>query len=544
MMRQKRWKWVAAALPALFSMAVLAPPADAAKVNSSDEKIQSGVIQQTLHAGQRAPLGNFDAKADERLRRVVKILRTTDKTQVNQFVPVAFELKNVNPFAVIRFVRRVVEVEEGNWWTFVAPDGNSGRLLVNVPVWQVEPLKELVALIDRPGLTSSDGSVRVYHQLNHRNPADPGFVSTLAGLGNPTATILPDVATGAVYLEDAQSGIDLILSFMEKLDAPTGVVYIQSKIYELDRVNDGTLGLDFHAWKNGPGRNLFSLTAFREYFKIKGRGEPLVIDPGSDNVDIRTVPGRRFVSHGYSGNYFYELPSAYFDFLVDRGRARVLTAPRVVVGNGKTASFTTGEQILYYRVQNGPAEAAGTLPAGVVLDPLGDDSRFPDNRTVTGMTTPRAAPAVADASVRMDVTNRMNGVATVYLNLDLSIVSHLGFDGEGAPLLSARRISEEIDTKYGEEHILGGMTRTQSIQTTRKVPILGSIPVLGYLFGGEITTAKKTELAALVKADAVEEADNLGPAEEDVMDRVETPGMDSVPLPEQLVGFDMMLLGQ
>ena len=92
----------------------------------------------------------FDKKADQRLRRVVKILRTTDKAQVNQYVPVAFDLKHVNPFAVIRFIRRVIEVEEGNWWSFAAPGQNRGRLLVNVPIWQVEPLKELVALIDRP----------------------------------------------------------------------------------------------------------------------------------------------------------------------------------------------------------------------------------------------------------------------------------------------------------------------------------------------------------------------------------------------------------
>lgn len=58
---------------------------------------------------------DFDAYADERVRRVVKVLRTTNKAQVNQFVPVAFEFKHANPFAAIRFIRRPIEAEEGNW---------------------------------------------------------------------------------------------------------------------------------------------------------------------------------------------------------------------------------------------------------------------------------------------------------------------------------------------------------------------------------------------------------------------------------------------
>jgi len=472
----------------------------------------------------------FEATADERQRRVVKILRTTDKAQVNQFVPFAFALAHVNPFQVVRFIRRPIEAEEGNWWTFVHPAQTSGVVLVNVPIWQVEPMRELMRVIDRPGLTSSAGDERKYIALGHRDPA--AVAPLLSPYLTPTATVVADRPTGSLYIEDAPSGIKSALDVLSaELDTPTSQTVIRAKIYEIDLTDDGTIGLDFHAWKNGPGRNLFAVGGYAENFhntRLDG-SEGAVISPG---VDVNGLPGRQFKSNGFNGAYFYDVPSAYFDFLVSKGRARVLTAPSATVLNTETATFSTGEEVLFYKVQSRNNPGLRDTP----LDPLGESTVYPDNRTVTGMDSAQVGvnlqvqPIIAERSVTLAVA--------------LSVTSQLGWDDTGAPMLQTRNLSTTVRATPGAEYILGGMTRTRSIQTTRKVPVLGSLPLLGWLFGGEITTAKKTMLTIVMSTNTVDDFSGLDAAESATLASVDTVGMDAVALPAEIAGFDMMLLGR
>lgn len=471
----------------------------------------------------------FEATADERGRRVVKVLRTTDKAQVNQFVPVAFELANVNPFAVVRFIRRPIEAEEGNWWTFYNVEGQGGIVLINVPIWLVDPMRRLIETIDREGLTSSAGDKRTLLGLRHRDPRD--IARLAAAYMTSSATILADPAIGSVYLEDAPSGHDLAMKMIpEALDVPTQQVLLRAKVYEIELNNDGTIGLDFHAWKNGPGRNLFALGATSESFH-SGRHDSAIAPVVSSSVDVNGLPGREFKNSGFNATYFYDVPSAYFDFLVTKGRARVLTAPSLTALNTDTARFDTGEQILYYLAQSTNDPGIRKTP----VDPFDRDEKFPDNRTVWGTAAANVGvfvqmhPIIADQAIT--------------LRLVVSIVSHLGYDDAGAPMLQERDLETTISARPGAEYILGGMTRTRSIQTTRKVPILGSIPVLGWLFGGEITTAKKTMLVLAVSATPIDDFSGLGEAESETLRRVDTAGMNVIPMPDEVVGFDMMLLG-
>ena len=506
------------------------------------------VIAVALLTPQAGQTQELDKKADVRMRRVVKILRTTNKAQVNQFVPVAFELRNVNPYAVIRFVRRVIEVEEGNWWTFVHPDGDKGRLLVNVPLWQVEPLTELVSLIDREGLTSSSGSKKAYVRLKHRNPSDIGFLNAVGANLTDTGKLRPDAATGALYIEDAPSGTDAAVALLEEIDAPTKQVILRCKIYEIDVVNDGTMGLDFHAWKNGPGRNLFALQAGAEYFFVD-RSAGFADQFFQPGLDVHSLQKEKIKNYTYGEAYFYNLPSAYFDYLVSKGKARILTAPRATVMNTEVASFSTGEEILYYRVANGPTDLGGVRPVGVVLNPNGDDIRFPDNRSVNGDTLSRVVTDVVEAGVFLElrpvIADGDGSGETVNLDVAVAAVSQLGFDDAGVPMLSSRDVNTRIRATAGKEYLIGGLTRTRRIQTTRKVPILGSLPIIGYLFGGEITTNKKTMLAISITAEVIGDDNRMNDEESEVIRAVNNEKtMEDVKLPETPVGFDMYLLNK
>ena len=52
---------------------------------------------------------DLDLSPADELNRTIRILRTTNKAQINRYVPKVYDFKNVNPFAVLRFIKRPVE---------------------------------------------------------------------------------------------------------------------------------------------------------------------------------------------------------------------------------------------------------------------------------------------------------------------------------------------------------------------------------------------------------------------------------------------------
>lgn len=493
------------------------------------------MLVQTASMAQSAEGNPLDAAPDEFRTNIVKILRTSNKAQTNRYVPLVYEFKHCNPFAVVRFMRRVMEIEEGSWFMFANPEENGGLAVLVAPIYQIPGINDLIRVIDRPGLTTSDGAARAYVQLKHRSTIDQDFLDMVFNEMSLTASsLVPDVDTNALYAKDAPSGIAAFHDYLDVIDVPTPQVRIDLDIYEIDVTNDGTLGLDFMAWKNGPGRNLWAVGAYYETETIWD-GDAVVYDSGAGTTGL---PGHGFRNKGHNSTYLLDVPSSFFDFLVVKGTAKLLTSTQLTAMSGETASFATGEQIPYYLVQNGEAPTAGLRTNGQFIDPYGTNPLFPDNRTLSGATLGRQLGAV-ETGVFLDIAP-MIGTEMINLSITGSVVSLLGYDENGVPKLGSREFSSDIRLTDGEQIVLGGMNRTSEIKSVQKIPILGSLPVLGFLFGKEITTVHKTTVVSVVTATIVSDFNNASDASETVIAIVD----DGAPVEDLAVsaGFDQFLL--
>ncbi len=534
-----------------------------------------------LWAVEPATLQTSPTASSKTPEHLVKVLRTTNKAQTNRYIPKVYEFKNINPFDVVRFYRRLIELEEGRFATFAAPDGKSGLALVVVPEHVIPSLDKLMAVIDRPELTTSGDDDRRYLQLKYRAADDVGLLGAIWGEANHTSTAPPsgtraadtlllcDLETNAVFVEGSESEAERAEQTLRALDVPALQVLITATVYELDLNNDGAIGFDYYAWKNGPGRNLFAVGAFAEYERteeLRG-GVPLF----QSGVNTFGLPENRFRNRGTNGAYFLDIPSAYFDFLITKGMGRVVTAGSVLskipttyktglnaFGQGVflpetdrpaltvPAEFRAQDEVLYYRTVTGPAARAGARPPGLVLDPYGDDLTFPDNRTLVGQITPLSAGgttvnqrtlAAVDVGTLLQVTPRI-AAETLLLKLRLEVSSLLGFDGTGAPRISARRVETDVRVRDGEELVFGGIERTTRLQSVRKMPVLGSLPGIGWAFGHEISSVKKTMVVTVIRA--ARQPDGLTPEAARLIEQVA--GNAQTPLPPPQAGFDQWLV--
>src|SRR5207253_4335635 len=71
--------------------------------------------------------------------------------------------------------------------------------------------------------------------------------------------------------------------------------------------------------------------------------------------------------------------------------------------------------------------------------------------------------------------------------------------GAAVPIINKRRAETEVLVKEGDTLVIGGITQRTDLESTRKVPIFGDIPVLGWLFKSRLVqTTPNRELVIFV----------------------------------------------
>ncbi|NQU42787.1 hypothetical protein HQ520_05845 [bacterium] len=443
--------------------------------------------------------------------QVVKILRTTNKAQTNRFVCAALEFKNVNPYNLVNFFWSATSREEGGVYSFSHPDGNSGYLVVICPEYQLPSLRQLAKDLDRPGVNSGPGSKYIYYRMQHRNIADPSFRAAASWYLGQSGLLVPDQETNSVLIFDAATGASTMeKALIEYLDKPLRQTDLGVKIYDVAANNDGTLGLDFAAWKNGPGQLLGATRLNGAYFHTSGGGQGHFNDS-------------RFA-------FILDYPSQFFDFLVEKGKAQTLTDTTIRASSGRPAVLETVDKVLHYQVST-DAPNNPLIPDVVIRDPQsGAEIATVQSRTVNSETASNTGivdfinsstgqPIYKKIGVSLalvpDIGDEVTNIETY-----LYVSSIKGYQSDGLPILDAVDVVGNQAIQNGKEAVFGGLQRVQTIKRTRKVPILGSLPVLGYLFGGEISSQKKSIIVASIKPDLVQKgAPDVAVSTSDVMVR-------------------------
>jgi type II secretory pathway component GspD/PulD (secretin) len=80
------------------------------------------------------------------------------------------------------------------------------------------------------------------------------------------------------------------------------------------------------------------------------------------------------------------------------------------------------------------------------------------------------------------------------LNPSIEVIQDTGL----TPTIARREVSTTVTVPSGRTIVIAGLTRQDQIETKRKVPILGSIPLLGMLFRNTVTTDQRTNLLIFV----------------------------------------------
>lgn len=307
------------------------------------------------------------------------------------------------------------------------------------------------------------------------------IISIIKSMLSPVGRIAVDPRTNKLIITDVAEVFPQVENILAELDVRPPQILIEAQIVEVNKTSGLNIGFEY----GGSDGSLVTFTGPKrqvteDYIRGKGVHGWGWIFPSKDDLN-NGGSGSGSGSGGSgsgSGSGDQEDEGGLLDFsafkvvlrsLLTRGEAKYLGKPKVVTVNNKTATIMTTTQ----------ATVGFTTSSGS----SGDYQSESSERANVGLT--------------MQVTPQVNreGYVTLYVQPSYSDLAD-GIGNTKDP--TTRAVSTLVRVKNGQTVVIGGLLSSRETDSTRKVPLLGDIPILGWLFTSKEKTKSTTDLVIFI----------------------------------------------
>ena len=289
-----------------------------------------------------------------------------------------------------------------------------------------------------------------------------------------------------------------IEKMLAEYDVPIPEVRLKITVYELYHENDDKIGLDFQAWKNNQGADFFSVGGrYRDNWAATYGGA--MGQTGSERTSFY--------------NFNPKWNSRYLDFLTSKGHAKVTYTGELCIRNNTPALLDRKTQIFYVDTSKPAGDATafpdmGVGPYELLSKLIGRE--IADNDLPVGKGNRQEVEKFTGFGFTMKVENASVNLAETRFTISLTNSSLIGFESNGTPRISSNSVvSQDVSLPYGRDSfVIGGLRKQEEVKSESGIPILKSIPWIGYLFSTKSTSIKHSELVVLGECEWAAPMDN------------------------------------
>jgi type IV pilus assembly protein PilQ len=285
--------------------------------------------------------------------------------------------------------------------------------------------------------------------------------SLISGRGS----VVVEPRTNSLIITETAPKLAEIRSLIELVDIPIRQVMIEARIVIAQSDATKNLGIEWGgAYLNNDNGDISSISGNTENVvnlnesAINGT-QPSVDYPGALLVDLGVTRNSGFAVGFTSGDLFL---TAELSALESAGQGEVVSQPKVITGDKQAASIKSGTEIPY------------------------QESSASGETTVT----------FKDAVLSLDVTPNITPDDRIMLNLQVNqdSVGELVPSGQGGfiPSIDTTQLNTQVLVGNGETVVLGGVFKTEDLESVNKVPFFGDLPYIGAFFRNTSTTSTKT----------------------------------------------------
>lgn len=315
---------------------------------------------------------------------------------------------------------------------------------------------------------------------------DPAIIKVEIGYGvsgNPLAA--PEASAPSfkarediIALTGSEDDIREIIEFIDLYFNSAPQIEIQAQIVEVSNTDAFERGIQELTFQNLQDGNPFT------YPRLDENGNP-IIDPNTglwDNPTDVSVPGPFL--RGFNTDFPFPSAGGGFELAIINKSyildaflklvrtiegADIVSRPRVVTRNSTAAQLSSKEKVPYQQFKN--INTNGNTAATV---------------------------GFLDVGVNLRVLPTLLGADTIHLAIDAQ-VSRAGrlvaiAPDVFMPVTTDRSAKTEVAVRDGQSVVIGGLMLNETRELESRVPILGAIPLLGWLFSYRSTESTTSEV--------------------------------------------------
>ncbi len=389
----------------------------------------------------------------------------------------------------------------GASYFLVFPEDRTNSLVIVGNKQGIARVKKLIAQLDFKVKPEDSGGVYVYYvkhgeadkiaeTLNQvakdsgpKNTAAPaggialapqGQAATREGLFGGDVTIKADKNTNSLVISASKQDYERVIDILRKLDIPRDQVYVQTIIMEMS-LNDGfsasggLVGFNKDGGKSGFVANATDLNDVLN--PLAGAGNAiLAFSQGPITVS------NPFAASGTASTMVVPSLVGFLKFIKSLGKTNILSTPQITATDSQEATIEVGDRVITGSKVEGGANGAPTS-----LVPTFEDA------TIKMTIKPFISPS--SERIRMEFTQNVKQLIQGKVPAKFQ---------DQAQSLATRSIKTNVNVNNGDTAVIGGLIRDEETENTKKVPLLGDLPLIGWLFKGKDVTKTKLNMVVFL----------------------------------------------
>jgi general secretion pathway protein D len=305
-------------------------------------------------------------------------------------------------------------------------------------------------------------------------------VGGTSGIAAEGVKITADPATNSIVIVGSRRDYETIKKVVDELDIRRKQVFVEAAILEVGLNNLRSLGTSLSlgfTFDTGGGFGATNLPPLPSLFGIAASPQSLVTSLGGVSGLVLGVVGKTVTINGV------QIPaySALFAALSSMNDVNVLSTPSLLTRDNEEAQITVAD-VIPFPTGSTVGQSGVTVqtierePVGILLDitpQIGEGDYLSLNIHIEVSATTTAPAGLNTAQL---------GIATTTRSADSSVI-----------------------VKDSQTIVIGGLVQDRETVTVSKVPLLGDIPVLGYLFKFKTNQIQKVNLMILLSPKIVKD---------------------------------------
>ncbi|MHC4598496.1 MAG: type II secretion system protein GspD [Planctomycetota bacterium] len=312
-----------------------------------------------------------------------------------------------------------------------------------------------------------------------------------------------DLTSNSLLITDTPTKISEIRKIIEKIDKEPKMVQVDVKFISTRRQDVMNVGVN---WPNGSRIRTDGTTGLggmytRFPFNLGQGGwedqAGISIDPSGQSFRRGPTPTDVSTFLSNAGGSAYDFGKISFldlqiilEYLKTDSQTEIFQKPTLSVMDNRAATIFVGESVRYAEVRISQTAAGGQAAT------IAEGANSPVDVGFQLLVKPHVIPDKGQVKVLIIPTLRdLSGNSPTQPGFDTFSVGNQSID---LPRVSASTVVTEMLLEDGETAVIGGLVRTVKTETVTRLPILGDIPLLGYLFKNIQTNKERRHIILFV----------------------------------------------